>query len=198
MTVVTLRTLRLRLVPYSTADLDPLHRLFSNPVVRRFLLDDQEMSRQWVAQEIAGNQVAFENRGLGQWSVRLLSTPEEIVGFSGFRDFFDPPQLQLLYGLHPGWHGQGLATEAARAVVRYAFEVAGEDEVVAATDPPNTASVSVMKRLGMRFDRREDTGGRTTLFFRLAKADFDWEAVPLWVESSGRTGPLRDPRSLPG
>lgn len=43
--------------------------------------------------------------------------------------------------------------------------------VVAATDPPNTASVRVLERLGMRFERQGRLQGLETLFFKLDPAD---------------------------
>ena len=45
--------------------------------------------------------------------------------------------------------GLGLATEAAAAVIAYAFDTVGVDEVVAYTAPGNAASLRVMDKLGM-------------------------------------------------
>ena len=45
--------------------------------------------------------------------------------------------------------GRGLATEAAAAVIAYAFDTVGVDEVVAYTAPDNAASLRVMDKLGM-------------------------------------------------
>lgn len=50
--------------------------------------------------------------------------------------------------LHPEHQGQGLATEAARAVIALASQ-AGIDQVLAITDLDNTASQRVAARLGM-------------------------------------------------
>mgnify|MGYP001213735629 CR=1 FL=1 len=54
-----------------------------------------------------------------------------------------------------GWHlareawGQGFATEAARAMVHRAFHELGLRRVVAVTEPDNTGSIAVMRRIGM-------------------------------------------------
>ena len=95
------------------------------------------------------------------------SAAGDLIGFCGFRDFFDPPQLQLLYGLSPEFWGTGLATEAAAAVCEYGFLEGGLERVLAATDVPNVASVEVMKRLGMQFleERLEEAG--PTVFYVL-------------------------------
>lgn len=47
-----LRTERLRLEPFRGADADELLEIFQDPVVRRFLLDDTVVSREWVTREI--------------------------------------------------------------------------------------------------------------------------------------------------
>jgi [ribosomal protein S5]-alanine N-acetyltransferase len=46
--------------------------------------------------------------------------------------------------------GRGIATEAARACLRYAFLEAGLDRVVAGVDAPNAASTRVLEKLGMK------------------------------------------------
>ncbi len=74
-----------------------------------------------------------------------------------------------MYGLWPAWWGRGLATEAAQAVLEYVFEVLGHPVVMAATDPPNVASIRVMERLGMVFDSRREMHGLDTLVYRLSR-----------------------------
>jgi RimJ/RimL family protein N-acetyltransferase len=50
---------------------------------------------------------------------------------------------------HPDYWGHGYATEAAAAVLSYAF-ASGLEKVVAVTAPANEASQSVCLRIGMR------------------------------------------------
>jgi [ribosomal protein S5]-alanine N-acetyltransferase len=64
---------------------------------------------------------------------------------------------------------RGLATEATRAVVGYAFHCPGFDEIIASADPPNKASIGVLQRLGMSFDRRVIKSGRDTIYYCLAR-----------------------------
>jgi ribosomal-protein-alanine N-acetyltransferase len=47
---------------------------------------------------------------------------DTLIGFCGFWFFYDPPELQLLYGIAPDRWGKGLAAEIARAMIRYGFE----------------------------------------------------------------------------
>jgi RimJ/RimL family protein N-acetyltransferase len=159
-------TERLTLSPFAPEDVDELHELFTDADVRRHLLDDAVVSREWVEEEILGSQARFLESGCGLWTLSDRAH-DGIVGFAGFRPFFDPPELQLLYGLLPSQWGRGLATEAAAAAIDYAFGVLGLEEVRAATDVPNTASIAVLERLGMRERRRTADGARGTVFFHL-------------------------------
>jgi ribosomal-protein-alanine N-acetyltransferase len=168
---VIIRTARLSLRPLTLDDLDSIHALWTNPGVRRFLFDDQIISCEQAAAEINDSIARFETHGCGLWGARLRELPE-LIGFCGFRFFHDPPQLQLLYGFHPDHWSKGFATEAARAMIRFAFEQAGLDFVIASADAPNLASLRVMERAGMSFDRRETVDELDAVYYRLDRRDF--------------------------
>ncbi len=154
--------------PFALVDLDELHALFLDRDVKRYLLDGQDVSSEWVESEIRQSDALFATTGAGLWSGRLR-TSGKIIGCTGFRFFHDPPELQLLYAFHPTHWGNGLATEAARAVVEYAFDVLHFSEIIASTDAPNEASVRVMERLGMQFQTRLVKGGLDTLYYCLPR-----------------------------
>ena len=147
-TVEELTSARTVLRHFAEEDQKELLALFRDPSVRRYLLDDAVVSAGWVRDEIASSRDRFERSGAGLWSIRLKEEVR-IIGFAGFRGFFDPPQLQLLYGLLPAYWGSGLATEVASTMCDYAFDTLEFDDVAAAIDAPNVASARVLARLGM-------------------------------------------------
>ena len=167
-----IETARLLLRPYTLDDLDALHRLWTNPDVRRYLFDDEIMERQWVAAEIEHSRACFETDGFGQWAM-FLKGHDTLMGFCGYRAFHDPPELQLVYGLAPAYWGQGLAPEAARSLIRYGFETLGFDEIIASTDAPNTASIRVMEKAGMTFQKRIPIDGLDTIYYVISRSDFE-------------------------
>ncbi len=150
-------TARLDLAPIGMTDAASLLQVFRDADVRRFLLDGKLVSADWVTTEIRASERRFGSGGGGLWAVRRRGDPS-VIGFAGFREFFEPPEAQLLYGLLPAYWGQGLATEAATAACRFAFETLGWTEVRAAIDVPNTASGAVLARLGFRLARTTDDG----------------------------------------
>ncbi len=59
-------------------------------------------------------------------------------------------QGELGYALHTGYHGRGLAAEAAGAVLRLGFEELGLHRICANVINGNAASAKLLTRLGMR------------------------------------------------
>jgi [ribosomal protein S5]-alanine N-acetyltransferase len=168
---LNLETERLGLRPLTAPDVDDLHRLFTQPGVRRFLWDDEVIPRERTAAVVERSTASFVTHGFGLWVVSLKDAVP-LVGFCGFWHFHDPPQLELLYGLgEEQWH-QGLATEAANAMIRYGFDVLGFARIEASTDVANTASVRVMERAGMRFWKREMTNGLDTIYYGIDRDSF--------------------------
>ena len=177
-------TERLTLRPFAPEDADELHALLTDADVRRYLLDDVVVARSWVDEEIAASEDRFAELGHGLWSLRRTGETH-IVGFVGFRPFFDPPEIQLIYGLLPEAWGTGLATEAGAAVLDRAFGSGAFEEVIAATDAPNAASIAVLRRLGFREWKRTEDGEEGTVFFRLRAGEWREDRNPANRRSVG-------------
>ncbi len=61
-----------------------------------------------------------------------------------------PRIAEIGYTFARAYQGVGLATEAARAVVDFAFDSLGMNQVIATTDCRNHSSVALLVRLGMK------------------------------------------------
>ncbi len=146
-------TERLALRPLSGPDAEALHRISNEPPVRRYLRDDEPVSRSRIEELIVQSARTFSERGLGLFGVRLRGG-EEIVGLCGFFRPEGMEEMELAYELTHDLWGRGLATEAARGCLRYAFTEVGLERVIAGADRTNVASVRVIEKLGMR-----DIGG---------------------------------------
>lgn len=147
-----IETERLRLRPFNRGDVDAVFAYRSLKQVAEFLFDDP-MSHDEVAEAVRARaaQVAFSGEGdkilLGierRDSSRLIGEVSLI-----WRNVADQ-QAEIGYILHPEAQGQGIATEAARAMLAFGFEDVGLHRIYARCDARNTASARVMQRLGMR------------------------------------------------
>ena len=148
-------TERLVLRPVRRDDHPALLAHWTLPDVRRFLFDGAPLSSAEVAETIEESIGDFAAHGYGIWLIELGSGPSfgpspgpGLVGTAGLRPL-EESGLEISYSLAPAAWGHGYATEAARAVVEYAFGPLGLPEVLAEVDEGNAASVAVVKRLGM-------------------------------------------------
>jgi RimJ/RimL family protein N-acetyltransferase len=71
----------------------------------------------------------------------------------GINHRFNMPEFGLFWALLMAHRGQGYATEAARAVLRFAFAELKIKRIIATTEYDNLASQAVMRRLGMKIER---------------------------------------------
>ena len=169
-----LRTQRLQLRPFRSEDEEALYRLWNDPQVRRYLWDDQPVAREVVREQIALTQQDFREQGFGLFGLFLTEQPEALIGFCGLRRIDGSQDVEVLYGLLPGFWKQGLATEAAQAVLHFGFEQVGLEQIFAGADFDNAASLRCMQRLGMS-DAGERRVGRQELparYYRVARRDF--------------------------
>jgi RimJ/RimL family protein N-acetyltransferase len=185
-------TARLTLQPIGPADASALHHLFCQPEVYQYLTDGQPVARAWIDTVIAESTALFAQCGLGLWAARCIGT-DTIIGLVGFRYFYTPPVLELLYAVLPAYWQRGFAQEMAQAALDYAFTHTALTTIRASTDAPNLASIRVLERLGMRPCGRTAVSESTTfhwdqLHFSLSREA--WEA--------GKTSPGRRAEDRPG
>ena len=91
-------------------------------------------------------------QGAGWWIVEERAT-QKPVGTVGTFYRETSPDLELGWTVFPPHWRRGIATEAAKAALAYAFEVRGVTRATALIDAGNAASVAVSKNLGMTYDR---------------------------------------------
>jgi len=153
----TLTTARLRLEPFTDSHVEGLNALNADPEVMRYISGRPETLEETVAVVQRVKQRWIE-MGYSWWSF-VDPVSGEVVGAGCLQN------LRRDESLHPdpscpleiGWRlrhdhwGQGLATEAARAIAGFAFGELHADELYAVCEPANLASANVMKRLGMQF-----------------------------------------------
>jgi len=65
--------------------------------------------------------------------------------------------------------GKGLATEAARAAIRFGFETAGLEKIIGLVHPDNTGSIRVLEKCGLTFSDRIPLWGLELCRYRIEK-----------------------------
>ncbi|MEU8384217.1 GNAT family N-acetyltransferase [Streptosporangium sp. NPDC048865] len=140
-----LTTGRLTLRPVETGDAEALCAHWDDPRVRRHLFDNAPVLPELVTRLVEDSRRDFAERGYGLWALVPDSAVAGVCGLRGTPD----GEVELLYSLSPDRWGEGLVTEAATAVLEYAFTTLSLPRVIAEVDEGNAASVRVALRLGM-------------------------------------------------
>ena len=85
--------------------------------------------------------------------IRLKKT-KKIIGWCGLQPFDPlPNKKEIFFGLSPDYWNYGYMTEAARAVLKYGFKELNLEEIVAGVKPDNIASIKVLEKIGLTFQK---------------------------------------------
>ena len=147
-----LKTQRLLLRPITGDDFDDLFAFQSDPEVARYVMWETRTAatmREALAKKVG--ETALEREG-DQLSLAVVAPPDDtVIGEIGLVWTSERHgNAELGYVFHRGYHGRGYGAEAAREMLRVAFEEAGLYRVIARCDARNTASWRLMAKLGMR------------------------------------------------
>jgi ribosomal-protein-alanine N-acetyltransferase len=99
-----------------------------------------------------GPVASYNQHGFGLYLVETRddATPVGICGLLK-RNYLD--DVDVGFALRAGFRGRGYAFEAAAAVMRHGHQGLGLSRIVAITAPDNDASMKVLRRLGLEFER---------------------------------------------
>jgi RimJ/RimL family protein N-acetyltransferase len=155
---IRIETERLSLRPWEADDWLAFRDIAADPRVTRYIGDGtpwpEKRARQFVERQMA----LFDQRAFCLWKA-LPRTEGELAGFCGLQPLPESNEIEIGWWLAHAWWGQGLATEAARAALRDGFVRVGLTRIVAIAQPANTASIGIMRKLGMRFELMTESGG---------------------------------------
>jgi len=144
----TLETERLLVRPFADTDADDLFALNSDAHVLRYWDSPPWTDRASIARFMAGCERMAEE-GTGARVAIERTTDGSFVGWCTFNSW-DPDfrSASLGFCLTQAAWGQGYATEAARAVLQWAFDALDLNRVQAECDTRNAASARVLEKLG--------------------------------------------------
>ena len=142
---VELRTARLLLRPFELTDVDDVCAYASDPEVARFRPLPDPYTRE-DALEFVNRQIRTDWSTDAEFAIEYGS---RVIGGLSLHANPEHEIAELGYLLGRRWWGQGLATEAARAVVDWGFRRFRLHKVYARAHVDNRRSWRVMEKLGM-------------------------------------------------
>jgi RimJ/RimL family protein N-acetyltransferase len=148
-----METERLVLRSFRPGDEDDVYAYRSVPAVVRYIPGDPK-TREQVADLVAERSTAGRIDDKQTNLTLAVELEGRVVGdvllhLDGL-DGADGRQAEVGWVFAPDVQGRGLATEAARGLLRMAFDEVGVHRVWAQLEPDNTASARICERLGMR------------------------------------------------
>ena len=178
MRIPPLETERLVIRSFVMDDLDAIHQLLDIDLQEADFGTEGATSRQEREQWLQWTILSYEELAklyqppYGDRAIVLKQT-QEIIGACGYVPSFGPfgqlptfsshtqdasihlnlPEFGLFYALSPAHQRKGYATEATKALIQYAFQTLGLQRIIATTTYDNEASISVMRKVGMRIEK---------------------------------------------
>lgn len=146
-----IETERLILKPASINDLEKYLEMDMDPEVMKYLpgvCDGLEAHISFLRKII---QWEYEE-GLGYWSIFLKNKPSQFLGRVLLTPYsMDAPEIEIGWRLIRSAWGNGYATEAAQALLQYAFNTTDLGCIYAYIDSENDRSVKVAEKSGFKF-----------------------------------------------
>jgi ribosomal-protein-alanine N-acetyltransferase len=169
-----LETKRLILRLLTLDDLDALAALYQDPEVRKYFpegtltYEETKEELEWIIE------VYYGQYGYGLWATIHKETGE-LIGRCGLLPWTidERQEVEVAYMLAKAYWGQGLATEAAQAILQYAFEQLPVSRLICLVDPDNQASRHVAEKIGMTLEKEGDIQGYQTALYSISKQEND-------------------------
>lgn len=148
-----LRSARLGFREWTESDFGLANALWGDPEVTRLI--GGPFSEEHVRQRLSREIETREAHGIQYWPIFLLATDEH-VGCCGLRPYQPNRQCyELGFHILKSQWGKRYASEAARAVMGYAFDSLRVAALFAGHHPANEASRRLLQELGFRFTHAE-------------------------------------------
>ncbi|MET9298558.1 GNAT family N-acetyltransferase [Micromonospora aurantiaca] len=178
------QTPRLSLRRPTHADIDTIYRIHSDPTAYAHNPADALATRAEAEERYQRWNEHWNQHGFGYWTVHSQLRTHQPLGFCGIKlmQLHGRTILNLFYRLDPLAWGNGVATEAATAVVNWATAHLPDYPIIARVRPDNAASLKVAARAGLRRAPHLDTDGEDGL---------DWIFTSNWPDDAE---PVHNPR----
>ncbi|AWF83441.1 N-acetyltransferase [Microbulbifer sp. A4B17] len=147
----TIETERLKLVPPRIDCFSAYERFYTDEVASKMYGGPINKEQVWA--RLKADLGSWHLLGFGVWVIQLKSN-NNYIGTCGFWQGKDWPR-ELTWWVIPEGRGRGIATEASKAALSYAYDEFKWDIVETYMNDENIAARALVEKLGGRKDRRE-------------------------------------------
>lgn len=148
-----IETARLILRPFVMADAEPMCRNWaSDPEVTKFLSWPPYKSVDTAHAILAEWTKQYSDNSFYQWAIELKELGEPIGSISVVNQDERVDMAEIGFCIGKAWWGQGIMTEALKAVVDFLFDEVSAQRIEAGHDPNNPASGAVQHKCGLKYE----------------------------------------------
>lgn len=163
-----IETARLRLRHFTPDDFDNLFRLYSDPEVMRYL---SPKTKEQTQTSLSKHIKQWQEQNFGIWAV-IHKDSGKIIGRCGLGFLQNTPEVELGYVFDKSYWNMGIATEASRATLKYGFLEVKLDKIVAIAIPQNIASVRVIQKVGMKYQKNARYYGHDVVYYVISRSQW--------------------------
>ena len=166
-------TKRLIIREMEPADASDMLRLHSHPRVQQYTGDPTIFTFEGIQKKIQEKIEEYKKYGYGRWII-ILKDKMQFVGWAGLSYLPEFDEIDIGYRFLPEFWGKGLATEASKAILTYGFDELRLERIIAMAMEENTASIRVMQKVGMQFEKRApyEPGSRDVVWYSIGQDDY--------------------------
>ena len=154
---ITLETTRLLMREFREEDAEGMYELNSDPDVIRYTGDDPFVSID-AARDFLRQYDAYARFGTGRLTV-LLKDTNEYIGWCGLKYDQVSGDTDLGFRLLKKFWNKGYATEASIRSIEHGFKYLKIERIIGRAMQENIASINVLKKTGMVFEREFEAHG---------------------------------------
>jgi ribosomal-protein-alanine N-acetyltransferase len=166
-----LETERLLLRKFTPEDLGKLIETRSDEEVIKYLGGKNLQNPEAIEKRLQFYFDCYEKFGFGMCAM-IWKKSGEMIGWSGLQPLEDTGETEVGYGMIKEFWGKGIGFECASAWLKYGFETADLERIVAVASPENSASWRIMEKCGMKYQKTETHYGLECVFYAISKAEF--------------------------
>lgn len=155
--MIVIKAERLVLRRLTADDAENFYLLNLDPEVIRYTGDHSFLNIE-EAKHFLDSYTHYHEYGFGRWAV-MDKNSHEFLGWCGLKYSPEKEETDIGFRFFKKHWGKGYATEAARASLEIGFRQYKISEIVGRAMKANSASVSILEKLGLTFKKKVDFGG---------------------------------------
>lgn len=113
----------------------------------------------------------YHENGFGRWAV-IDKKNNEFLGWCGLKYNHKTMDTDIGFRFFEKYWNSGFATESARACLDYGFEKLNRQKIIGRAMAANTASIKVLEKIGLSFEKNFDFDGHPGVIYRIKKEEY--------------------------